>query len=74
MKDVSNQSAPDGLDDMQSQDLERAMFGTSQHGIAVVDSHRWGRRKGHAELLADVQKRLEATSQLWINWLSVSAT
>ena len=70
MTSWSQGDSPEGLDDQQSQALERAILGTSQQMTAVIDSDRWATRQGRADLLADVRKRMEATSDMIGEWLA----
>jgi len=72
MADQDISRDPDMFEDKLSQAVERALFGTSQHLSAVVDSNRWQTRRGRAELLTDVRQRMETTSHLIDKWLEAN--
>jgi hypothetical protein len=58
-----------GSDDQERLALERAILGTSQHLMAVIDSERWGTAQDLARSLEDVRNRMEVTSQMIDRWL-----
>jgi hypothetical protein len=72
MADQDISRDPDMFEDKLSQAVERALFGTSQHLSAVADSNGWQTRRGRAELLTDVRKRMETTSHLIDEWLEAN--
>jgi hypothetical protein len=72
MADQDISRDPDRFEDKLSQAVERALFGTSQHLSAVIDSNRWQTRQGRAEILTDVRKRMETTSYLIDEWLEAN--
>lgn len=72
MTEQDRPASSDVLSDEQSMALEKALFGTSQQLMAVIDSDGWGTVRGRAELLKDVRKRMEATSLLIENWLTAN--
>jgi hypothetical protein len=72
MADQDRSRIPGEFEDKQSQALVRAMFGTCQHLMAVINFNRRRTRRGRGELLTDVCKRLEATSLLIDEWLEAN--